>query len=70
MIDYTKKTISDTTDKILDADFKIEPKVIDQKNLSCVYCKYQDLCFKTNKDLKYLEKVNDLDFLGGDSNGN
>ena len=70
LIDYTKKTVSDTTDKILDADFKIEPKVIDQKNLSCVYCKYQDLCFKTNKDLKYLEKVDNLDFLGGDSNGN
>lgn len=70
LINYTKKTISDTTDQILEANFKIEPKVIEQKNLSCAYCKYQDLCFKTNKDLKYLKKVDNLDFLGGDDNGN
>ena len=40
--------------------------IIDGDNISCKYCKFNDICFKTNKDLVYLDKVDNLDFLGGD----
>ena len=31
--------------KILEADFNINPKIIDGENIGCKYCKYQDICF-------------------------
>lgn len=69
IVDYTETKINEAIDSILEGDFSINPKVIDNDNVSCRYCKFKDLCFKTNKDLDYLKKVNDLDFLGGDSDG-
>lgn len=68
ILNYTDKIISDTTDKILDGDFSINPKVID-KEVSCKNCEYRDVCFVNNSNLVYLDSVNNLDFLGGDSNG-
>lgn len=69
ILDYTEAKINEAIDSILEGDFSINPKVIDNKNASCTYCKFKDLCFKTNNDLVYLDKVEDLSFLGGDDNG-
>lgn len=66
LMEYTKKLIDQKTDEILEAKFGIDPKVLDKKNISCQYCNFEDICFKTNDDEKRLEKVNDLSFLGGD----
>lgn len=63
ILTYTDKKINEAVDSILDADFRIDPKVMDNSNLSCCYCKYKDLCFMTNKDTITLEKQNDLSFL-------
>ena len=63
ILTYTDKKINEAVDYILDADFRIDPKVMDNSNLSCCYCKYKDLCFMTNKDTITLEKQNDLSFL-------
>jgi len=68
LIDYTKNLISKNTDEILAADFKINPKFYDGKNISCEYCSYKDICYKSEKDLIYLDKVENLSFLGGDNN--
>ena len=35
---------------ILDGAFAINPKIIDGKNISCTYCHFQDLCYKSKKD--------------------
>lgn len=67
--DYTEEKINDAINSILKGDFSIDPKVIDRKNVSCCYCKFKDLCFQTNHDLVYLQKVDDLSFLGGDNDG-
>lgn len=69
IIEYTKNLISKETKKILEGDFKINPKVMDHESLACENCKYKDLCFKTSDDDVILEKQKDLSFLGGDSNG-
>lgn len=69
IIDYTDRKINDAVDSILEGDFSINPKVIDKENISCKYCKYKDLCFMSNNDIVYLDKINDLSFLGGDING-
>ena len=40
---------------ILEGDFTIEPKIVDNKtNLSCTYCPFQDICFHTPKDNVYV----------------
>ena len=69
LLDYTETKINEAIDSILEGDFSINPKVIDNKNVSCCYCKFKDLCFRTNNDFVYLEKVEDLSFLGGENNG-
>ena len=66
MIKFVDKHTKDKTEEILNADFKIDPKVYDGKNISCRFCTFKDLCFMKSDDIKYLDKVEDLDFLGGD----
>ena len=66
LVKYTKNHIDKTTDSILEADFKINPKVYAGKNISCEFCPFNDICYMKEKDLTYLDKVEDLSFLGGE----
>ena len=66
LVEYTKDYINKTTDKILDGKFPINPKYYNGKNVSCEFCEFKDICFSKEKDMVYLEKVEDLSFLGGD----
>lgn len=66
LVKYTKNYIDKTTDNILNAKFDINPKIYDGKNVSCEFCAFKDLCWQTPKDLIYLDKVEDLSFLGGE----
>ncbi len=66
LITYTKNNISQKTDSILSSDFSINPKVYAGKNIACEFCGYQDLCYMKDQDQVYLDKVDDLSFLGGD----
>ena len=63
MILYTKKQIEKTMNEILDGNFTINPKVYDGKNISCEFCNFKDICYKSQKDTIYLDKVEDLSFL-------
>ena len=66
LVQYTKNHISKKIDDILDSKFDINPKVYAGKNIACDFCQFKDLCFMKEKDQKYLEKVEDLSFLGGE----
>lgn len=66
MVEYTKNYIDKTTDKILDSKFDINPKFYNGKNESCEFCSFKDICFMRESDIKYLPKVEDLTFLGGE----
>lgn len=68
LVKYTKNYISKETDDIIYGDFSIDPKYYDGENISCKFCEYKDLCYMKEKNLKYLDKVSDLDFLRGDNN--
>ena len=49
----------------LNSKFDINPKY-DKVNLGCEFCSFKDLCFMQEQDQKYLSKVDDLSFLGGE----
>lgn len=64
LIDIVSKHIEETYQSIINADFRIEPKVINKTNVSCTYCGFRDICFKTPKDYKYIntkEETNNED---------
>ena len=66
LVEYTKNMINQKTDDILNAKFTINPKIYKKNNVSCSYCDFKDICFKTEKDIERLDDVEDLSFLGGD----
>ena len=43
-------------DGVMNADFKIAPKLINNKDKSCTFCKYKDICFKKYNDYVELEE--------------
>lgn len=63
IITYTKKEIIKDMNDILQGDFNINPKIYDGKDISCEYCNFKDICYKSQKDVVYLDKVTDLSFL-------
>lgn len=42
--------IDDAIRKIIEGEFFINPKVVNGKNVSCEFCKFKDICFKTKED--------------------
>lgn len=69
-IDKLLDIVSDNIDKVVESikigDFKVNPKRIDNDNISCKFCPYQDICFMTNNDIENLKKHKNLEFLGGE----
>ncbi len=63
IIKYVEKIICDNLNTILDADFRVNPKSMDSKNISCEYCNFKDICYMNSNDLEYLDKVEDLEYL-------
>ena len=55
MIKLVEDKILEASTSILNNDFSINPKVIDNKNVSCIYCRYKDICYKRIKDYVYCE---------------
>ena len=61
--------IKDCANKISDGSFEIAPKVVDNKNISCSFCNYKDICYKKNEDVVELKRMNMEEVLGGDKDG-
>lgn len=55
MIKLVEDKILEASTSILNNDFSINPKVIDNKNVSCIYCPYKDICYKRINDYVYYE---------------
>lgn len=53
--ELAENKIDEAIDKITNGEFYINPKHVDKENISCKYCKFQDVCFMKNKDLVYLK---------------
>ena len=63
IVKITDDRINECIDGITNANFVINPKKINGKNIGCEFCKYKDICFMTNKDFKELDDIKDLSFL-------
>lgn len=60
--------IDEALTNIHNNNFDINPKVINNKNIGCEYCKFKDICYMAEKDIVRLKDIDNLDFLGGDNN--
>ena len=58
--------IKEASTKILAGDFRINPKQIGTSLVGCLYCPYQDICFRREEDIVYLKEYKNLEFLGGE----
>ena len=65
LIDLTEKHIDNAFDRVLDGDFSIKPKRIDNELISCKYCKYRDVCFRKEEDIENLKERDILEYLNG-----
>lgn len=62
LFDLVDNLIHQTIDEITKGQFKIEPKVLDnKKNISCEFCPFKDICFYKDKDKVYINS--DKNFL-------
>ena len=68
LVDIVDLKIQEAFKSIKEGNFNINPKVIKGENIVCSFCSYKDLCFKTGKDLVYLEGNDDLSYLEGGEN--
>ena len=57
----SKIKIDECFDNIFKAKFDINPKIISDKNISCEYCKYKDICFKTSNNNIYIDGSDDIE---------
>ena len=56
IIKLTEEKINEAMEKILNGEFLINPKIIDNENVSCLYCKYQDICYHKEDNNVYLRR--------------
>ena len=69
LVELVDTKVKEAINNINDGNFMINPKEMDNKNISCNYCKFRDICSMKNDDVVKLlnEKV---DFMGGEVNEN
>ena len=65
--DIIDNKIHEAINKINNADFSINPKKIDKKNISCEFCSYKDICFKQEKDIINLKPTSLKEVLGDEN---
>ena len=66
IVKKTEKEIIKVIKMIKNNEFTINPKVIDNIEVGCEYCKFRDICNMTNKDKVIITTTNTEE---GDSNG-
>ncbi len=63
LINITEEKIHTATTSILNADFSINPKRVEGKNISCEFCHFKDICYQKEQDIVDLKIDNELSFL-------
>lgn len=66
---FIDEKINNAANKIINADFTINPKRIDGNPVGCDFCPYNYICYKKEDDYIDYNKKKDLNFLGGDNLG-
>ena len=68
LIDKVDENIDFARDNILKGEFSINPKQINEEKIGCNFCKFKDICYRTNNDFVKLKENKSLSFLGGEDN--
>ncbi len=68
LIKLTENKINECLTNIKKGNFEITSKMVGPKNISCEYCPYNSVCYKSDKDNIYLKLDDNLSFLEGDNN--
>ena len=63
LVSLVDTKINEARDKIIEADFSINPKRIGTVNVGCNYCPFKDICYMSEKDIINLKEYKNLDFL-------
>lgn len=63
LINYTENEVEKCFDNLKENNYTINPKSYNKENISCKFCNFKDICFMNTNNIKYLSKVEDLDFL-------
>ena len=66
IINMVDVKINEALKNIKDAKFDINPKIVNGKDKGCEFCKFKDICFKSEKDKVYLDVDTTCSYLGGD----
>lgn len=69
LIEIVENKIQEAADGIINVKFDIAPVKIGKVNYGCTLCKFKDICFHTNDDIKELNELTEDDVFGGESNG-
>lgn len=64
LLDIVDENINRVLAAIKTGFFPINPKRMDNKNVSCEYCPYSDICYHQMQDLVTLPTIKKLEFLG------
>lgn len=63
-----EESLNKCIQNILEGKFDINPKILNQNNISCSYCKYKSVCFVNEHNYNYISSDKDLKILGGNNN--
>ncbi len=55
IVNIVDDNIKKGTDLILNAEFPINPKIVNDVNVSCEFCKYKDICYLSEKNKEYIK---------------
>ena len=60
LYNIVESKVKEARDKILNTEFDINPKEMDDKNIGCKFCKYKDICYITSSDIVKLKKIDNV----------
>ena len=63
LINLVENIIDESINRILDCNFNINPKKINNINVGCEFCTYKDICYKKENDAVKLDEVKYEEFL-------
>ena len=66
MINIVDEKINEVINAVEKADFKINPIRIDGEMVGCAFCKFKDLCYLKEEDIKDVKGVKFKDIVGGE----
>lgn len=67
LIQITEEKVKQAAKNILEANFTIDPKRIDNQNIGCLHCHFHDICYHKEQDIVDLTAYSDLSFLNSDN---